>query len=129
VVGVGDGRMAGECRLDVALHAGQVPHQAADVEVAQHPDVPLLVAQRAQQGVEGVGGPAERLDRGDLGWFGHRSAGQTGRPRRREHPLAQPGRQRRGRMGGHDDSSSWRSSMFSSLASARRTRDLPEFRR
>ena len=65
VVGARDVRIAGERALQVALHTGEVPDQALDVEIAQHRHPPLPGGERAQHGMERVGGPAERLDRRD----------------------------------------------------------------
>ena len=126
MVGIGDGRIAGQGAAHVPLDAGQMADQVLDIQAAQDGNPPGRVVQRAQHPVQRVGRSAVRLHRGDLRNVGNRPPGRPHPPGSLEHPGPQAlGQHGRFPLGGrHDNSSNCRSSIVSSLARASRNRDL-----
>ena len=66
VARVGHLRVAGQAAVHVVLDADQVTYHALHVQATQDRYPPVVVAERAQQHVKGVGRAAERFGRRDL---------------------------------------------------------------
>jgi hypothetical protein len=129
VVRARDPGVTGQAAVHIFLDPGQVTDQALHGQATQGRPLPVVLAQPAQQAVQGLDRAAERLGgRDDRGRRLGLACG-PGLQRSGQDPLPQPlgkagGRGRWLGRRGHDDSSNCRSSMVSSLASASRSRDL-----